>query len=80
MKFKNQKNVKVLYIFSHLVQEDLQSLITVCFLLFQLLYCGGSMVELLITSDIAKYCEFKTLSRMLTLIDGKLRKVSVNSS
>ena len=38
------------------------------------------MVELLITSDIAKYCEFKTLSRMLTLIDGKLRKVSVNSS
>ncbi|XP_078325419.1 rab proteins geranylgeranyltransferase component A 2-like [Crassostrea virginica] len=41
----------------------------------KLLYCGGSMVELLITSDIAKYCEFKTLSRMLTLIDGKLRKV-----
>lgn len=43
--------------------------------MFQLLYCGGSMVELLITSDIAKYCEFKTVSRMLTLIDGKLKKV-----
>ncbi|XP_062592919.1 rab proteins geranylgeranyltransferase component A 2-like [Saccostrea cucullata] len=41
----------------------------------KLLYCGGSMVELLITSDIAKYCEFKTVSRILTLIDGKLRKV-----
>eukprot|EP00105_Crassostrea_gigas_P000698 XP_011412599.2 PREDICTED: rab proteins geranylgeranyltransferase component A 2-like [Crassostrea gigas] len=41
----------------------------------KLLYCGGSMVELLITSDIAKYCEFKTVSRMLTLIDGKLKKV-----
>lgn len=41
----------------------------------KLLYCGGSMVELLITSDIAKYCEFKTVSRMLTLIDEKLKKV-----
>ncbi|XP_061164186.1 rab proteins geranylgeranyltransferase component A 2-like [Saccostrea echinata] len=41
----------------------------------KLLYCGGSMVELLITSDIAKYCEFKTVSRILTLIDGNLRKV-----
>ena len=43
---------------------------------FQLLYCGGSMVQLLITSDIAKYCEFKTITRMLTLLDGKLEKVN----
>ncbi|CAC5413585.1 CHM [Mytilus coruscus] len=41
----------------------------------KLLYCGGSMVQLLITSDIAKYCEFKTVTRMLTLLDGKLEKV-----
>lgn len=41
----------------------------------RLLYCRGSMVELLITSDIAKYCEFKTVTRMLTLLNGKLEKV-----
>ncbi|KAK3099926.1 hypothetical protein FSP39_011899 [Pinctada imbricata] len=41
----------------------------------RLLYCGGKMVELLITSDIAKYCEFKTVTRMLTLLKGKLEKV-----
>ena len=33
------------------------------------------MVELLITSDIAKYCEFRTVTRMLTLLNGKLEKV-----
>ena len=34
------------------------------------------MVELLITSDIAKYCEFKTVTRVLTVIDGKVEKVT----
>ena len=33
------------------------------------------MVELLITSDIAKYCEFKTVTRVLTVIDGNVEKV-----
>ena len=33
------------------------------------------MVELLIKSDIAKYCEFKSVTRVLTLLDDKLQKV-----
>ena len=33
------------------------------------------MVELLISSDIAKYCEFKTVTRVLTVIDGIVDKV-----
>ncbi|KAL3878640.1 hypothetical protein ACJMK2_030971 [Sinanodonta woodiana] len=41
----------------------------------KVLYCAGDMVELLITSDIAKYCEFKTVTRVLTLLNGKLEKV-----
>ncbi|XP_025085807.1 rab proteins geranylgeranyltransferase component A 2-like isoform X2 [Pomacea canaliculata] len=41
----------------------------------KLLYCAGSMVELLIVSDVAKYCEFRTVSRVLTMHDGKLEKV-----
>ncbi|XP_033743343.1 rab proteins geranylgeranyltransferase component A 2-like [Pecten maximus] len=41
----------------------------------RLLYCAGNMVELLISSDIAKYCEFRTVSRVLTLLNDKLEKV-----
>lgn len=41
----------------------------------KLLYCSGSMVELLIVSDVAKYCEFRTVSRVLTMRDNKLEKV-----
>ena len=33
------------------------------------------MVELLISSDIAKYCEFRTITRVLTNLDGKLEQV-----
>ncbi|KAK3606341.1 hypothetical protein CHS0354_041976 [Potamilus streckersoni] len=41
----------------------------------KVLYCAGHMVELLIASDIAKYCEFKTVTRVLTLLSGKLERV-----
>ncbi|KAK7097444.1 rab proteins geranylgeranyltransferase component A 2-like [Littorina saxatilis] len=41
----------------------------------KLLYCAGSMVELLIVSDVAKYCEFRTVSRVLTLRDNNLERV-----
>ncbi|XP_060078795.1 rab proteins geranylgeranyltransferase component A 2-like [Ylistrum balloti] len=41
----------------------------------RLLYCAGNMVELLISSDIAKYCEFRTVTRVLTFIKDKLEKV-----
>ena len=33
-------------------------------------------MELLISSDVAKYCEFKTISRVLTYINDKLEVVS----
>lgn len=35
-------------------------------------------MELLIVSDVAKYCEFRTVSRVLTMHDGKLEKVRFN--
>ncbi|KAL4235013.1 hypothetical protein ACF0H5_006651 [Mactra antiquata] len=41
----------------------------------KVLYSVGDMVELLISSDIAKYCEFKTVTQILTLMDGNLEKV-----
>ena len=37
------------------------------------------MVELLISSDIAKYCEFKTVTRVLTVIDGNVEKVNIKN-
>ena len=33
------------------------------------------MVDLLISSDVAKYCEFKCVSRVLTSLDSQLQKV-----
>ncbi|XP_064608436.1 rab proteins geranylgeranyltransferase component A 2-like [Liolophura sinensis] len=41
----------------------------------RLLYCRGAMVELLINSDVSKYCEFKTITRVLTYLNGELQKV-----
>jgi RAB protein geranylgeranyltransferase component A len=41
----------------------------------KLLYCRGSLVELLISSDVAKYCEFRSVTRVLTYIGGKLEQV-----
>ncbi|CAL1539756.1 unnamed protein product [Lymnaea stagnalis] len=39
------------------------------------LYCSGDLVELLIQSDVARYCEFRTVSRVLTFLQGKLQQV-----
>ncbi|XP_052815903.1 rab proteins geranylgeranyltransferase component A 2-like isoform X2 [Mya arenaria] len=41
----------------------------------KVLYSVGDMVELLIQSDIAKYCEFKTITQILTVTQGKVEKV-----
>jgi len=41
----------------------------------RLLYSRGSMVELLISSNISRYAEFKACSRVLTVKDGKLEHV-----
>lgn len=41
----------------------------------KVVYSGGDMVELLISSDIAKYCEFKTVTRLLTLMNGDIEQV-----
>ena len=41
----------------------------------KILYCRGALVELLISSDIAKYCEFKMVSKILTFRNGALEPV-----
>ncbi|XP_053402003.1 rab proteins geranylgeranyltransferase component A 2-like isoform X2 [Mercenaria mercenaria] len=41
----------------------------------KVLYSVGDMVELLISSDIAKYCEFKTITQIVTMMNGNLDKV-----
>lgn len=44
-------------------------------LLFQLLFARGELVELLISSNIARYAEFRAVSRVATYMDGKLTQV-----
>lgn len=45
-----------------------------------ILYARGDLVELLISSDVAKYCEFKMVSQILTIDnDGSLQKVNLVS-
>ena len=41
----------------------------------KVLHCSGDMVKLLINSDVAKYCEFKTITRILTIQDDKIIQV-----
>ncbi|XP_059163146.1 rab proteins geranylgeranyltransferase component A 1-like [Physella acuta] len=41
----------------------------------KLLYCSGELVELLIQSDVARYCEFRTVSRVLNFLQDKLQQV-----
>lgn len=41
----------------------------------KVLYCSGDMVHLLIQSDISRYCEFKLVSRILTIFQNELKKV-----
>jgi len=41
----------------------------------RLLFSRGSMVELLISSNISRYTEFKSVSRVLTLLNGQLEHV-----
>ena len=49
--------------------------ILVCVFLFQLLFARGSLVELLISSNIARYAEFRSVTRVLTWLDGRLQPV-----
>lgn len=44
-------------------------------LCFQLLYARGDLVELLITSNIARYAEFRAVDRILTCIDNEMKVV-----
>lgn len=41
----------------------------------KLLFARGSLVELLISSNIARYAEFRSVSRVLTWLDGRLETV-----
>ncbi|CAF0907292.1 unnamed protein product [Brachionus calyciflorus] len=44
-------------------------------------YSRGQLIELLISSDVAKYCEFKMVSQILTLDrDGNVQKVPTSRS
>lgn len=49
-------------------------------LLPKVLYNKGSLVELLISSDVARYCEFKLLNRILTPLNNKLIQVPSSRS
>lgn len=42
---------------------------------FQLLYARGDLVELLISSNIARYAEFRAVDRILTCIDNEMKVV-----
>jgi len=46
----------------------------------RLLFARGPMVELLISSNISRYTEFKSVTRVLTLLDGKLEQVPSSRS
>ncbi|XP_052274628.1 rab proteins geranylgeranyltransferase component A-like isoform X4 [Dreissena polymorpha] len=46
----------------------------------KVLFSVGDMVELLIQSDIAKYCEFKTVTQILTVMKGTVEKVPCSRS
>lgn len=48
-------------------------------LFFQILYNRGSLVELLISSDVSKYCEFRCITRVLTMLKDKLEVVNIFS-
>lgn len=68
---------KCWYLFSLLVHQD-QSLLNVnlSFELFlQLLFAKGSLVELLISSNIGRYTEFRSVTRVLTWINNRLQPV-----
>jgi len=41
----------------------------------KLLFARGSLVELLISSNIARYAEFRSVTRVLTWLDGRLQPV-----
>jgi RAB protein geranylgeranyltransferase component A len=44
-------------------------------------YARGQFIELLISSDVSKYCEFRLITQILTLNkDGKLEKVPTSRS
>lgn len=43
--------------------------------MLQLLFARGELVELLISSNIARYAEFRAVSRVATYMDDKLTQV-----
>merc|ERR1719508_576995 len=46
----------------------------------RLLFARGPMVELLISSNISRYTEFKSVTRVLTMLEGKLEQVPSSRS
>lgn len=50
------------------------------FFLFQLQYSRGDLVELLISSNIARYSEYRSVSRVLIWLNGYLEIVPCSRS
>lgn len=46
------------------------------YLLLQIMFSRGSLVELLISSNIARYAEFQCVNRVLTYINDHIEQVS----
>lgn len=46
----------------------------------KLMFCRGAMVDLLVQSRISRYAEFKAVSRLLTVLGGKLEYVPCSRS
>ena len=47
---------------------------------FQLYYASGGLIDLLVQSNVAKYCEFKLVSRLLLERNGQLENVRQKQS
>lgn len=51
-------------------------LIIFLFFTFQLMYSRGSLVDLLIKSNVSRYAEFKNVTRILTYRQGRVEQVT----
>lgn len=47
--------------------------------ILQMMYSRGALIELLISSDVSRYCEFKLVTRILTIINNKFESVNTTS-
>ena len=58
-----------------ILRDTLNVIVLRLFFYLQLLFARGSLVELLISSNIARYAEFRSVTRVLTWLNGRLEPV-----